>query len=557
MMFSKLSGRPIATHVPSVARPASVSGASVSSDVGRAAQRDRQQDRDRQQRPQARLQECFHDRAARFLDSDGGARAFGRDLPHRGREALQRRVVVGVALRKHLDAHAAVRRHPVALEVRGQRLQRDRLGLQRGAQLVECHDQARDQCIARRDRARQRPPWRESSAPSRGAPHPLRQRRPAGDRPPVRARAPCAASRARPRRRSGGGFTSSGLSAGSSSIAASASSVSFGSCCSGMKLASVIARLTSGSAESRFASATASASVGARTSIVLGVVSASFMRSSSVATDSAWALRRLSGLKSNASFGTSSRLPTAMNADTASDGDATPGQEAVERRERRIAHLAALAAGAQHREQRGQQRDAGHERDDHAGAGDQAQLRHAAIVGRQKRVEPRRRRRARERQRHADFGAGFPQRTLQVVVQMALGAIADAELDAEIHAEADEQHGERHRDQVERAVDEEPEGRGDRHADQQADQDGDDEATGAKRHPQQGGDHQHRHDRVEAGAFGERRELLVGERHGTGEPNANARVRGEPRLAYRLANRRDRARTGLRARRNRAWAARG
>ena len=42
-----------------------------------------------------------------------------------------------------------------------------------------------------------------------------------------------------------------------------------------MKLASVIARLTSGSAESRFASATASASVGARISIVLGVVSAS------------------------------------------------------------------------------------------------------------------------------------------------------------------------------------------------------------------------------------------------------------------------------------------
>ena len=165
MMFSKLSGRSIATHVPSVTRPASVSGASVSSDVGRAPQRDRQQDRDREQRPQARLQERLDDRAARFLDAHRGARGFGRDLPDRGGEALQRRVVVGIALGKHLDARAAVRRHPVALQVRGQRLQRDRFGLQRGAQLVERHDEPRDQRVARALARRRDPPWRESSAP--------------------------------------------------------------------------------------------------------------------------------------------------------------------------------------------------------------------------------------------------------------------------------------------------------------------------------------------------------------------------------------------------------
>ena len=110
---------------------------------------------------------------------------------------------------------------------------------------------------------------------------------------------------------------------------------------------------------------------------------------------------------------------------------------------------------------------------------------------------------------------------------MALGAIADAELDAEVHAEADEQHGECHRDEIERAIDEESERRGDRHADQQADQDRGDQAAGTKRHPQQRGHDQHRHDGVEAGALGERREFLVGERDGTGEPNAYARIVGE------------------------------
>ena len=58
-------------------------------------------------------------------------------------------------------------------------------------------------------------------------------------------------------------------------------------------------------------------------------------------------------------------------------------------------------------------------------------------------------------------------------------------------------------------------------------------------------DDEHRHHAIERCAFGQRGELLVGERHGAGEPDANARVGGESRLDHRLANRRDGARTGL------------
>jgi len=85
-----------------------------------------------------------------------------------------------------------------------------------------------------------------------------------------------------------------------------------------MKLASDSARFTSGNPDNRFVSAMASPSVGARISMVLGVVSGLFIRSSSVATDSACALRRFSGLKSNRSFGNSRRLPTAITAATTS-----------------------------------------------------------------------------------------------------------------------------------------------------------------------------------------------------------------------------------------------
>ena len=61
--------------------------------------------------------------------------------------------------------------------------------------------------------------------------------------------------------------------------------------------------------------------------------------------------------------------------------------------------------GLSTRQQRRQQRDAGEIRDDHADAGDLAELGDAAIVGRQERQEAGRDRGGRERQRRADVCA--------------------------------------------------------------------------------------------------------------------------------------------------------
>ena len=137
--------------------------------------------------------------------------------------------------------------------------------------------------------------------------------------------------------------------------------------------------------------------------MVLGVVFGSFIRSSSVATDSTLALRRCSGLKSNCSRGSSTRLPAATMPAIGEDPGATPHQKPIERGERGIAHGGALSRRTQQREQRRQHGDAGNERDDHAGAGDHAELGHAAIFGRQERIEAGRDRRGGERQRAADF----------------------------------------------------------------------------------------------------------------------------------------------------------
>ena len=450
MMFSKLSGRPIATHVPSVARPASVSGASVS-------------------RTSVARRNVI---ASRIVIESSAHRPASRNALTIVR--LDSWIPTTVPVPSGATCRtAAVKRCSVALSLAspfGKTSMRTRPSgaiqsrLRSAGSVSSVTGSA---CNAARNwsSVTTRPGISATRARSRAAGSALARivsafasraasvaATPAGCGPAACSSALAVRNIARTiSASSGGGFTSSGLSAGSISIAASASSASFGSCCSGTKFASVIARLTSGSVESRFASVTASPCVGASTSIVLGVVSASFMRSSSVATDSARSLRRLMRVEVEREFRHQQQAADGNQRGHGENGDATPCQEAIERRKCRITDLAALAARAHHREQGRQQRDAGDERDDHAGSRDQAQLRHAAIFGGQEGVEPRRRRCARERQRHADFRAGFPQRPLQVVVQVALGAIADAELDAEIDAEADEQHGERHRDQVERA----------------------------------------------------------------------------------------------------------
>jgi hypothetical protein len=81
-----------------------------------------------------------------------------------------------------------------------------------------------------------------------------------------------------------------------------------------MNVSMVTTRATSGSAASFAARASAAGALGTTTSIVLGEVSGSRDRSSSVAIDSTFGLRRLSGLKSNSSHGSSAKATTPATA---------------------------------------------------------------------------------------------------------------------------------------------------------------------------------------------------------------------------------------------------
>ena len=96
------------------------------------------------------------------------------------------------------------------------------------------------------------------------------------------------------------------------------------------------------------------------------------------------------------------------------------------------------------------------ERDQHADAGDQAELGKPSIGGRQERQKARRGRQRRQRQRRAGAPAGMQQRLVQTVDLMPLGPIADAELESEIDSKADKQHGKINRDQVQRADHQQP-----------------------------------------------------------------------------------------------------
>ena len=224
---------------------------------------------------------------------------------------------------------------------------------------------------------------------------------------------------------------------------------------------------------------------------------------------------------------------------------ALPQQESVEPTERRIAHRGALPGWAQERDERRKQTDAGNERNQHAGTGDDAELRHAAVRSRQEGVEARGDRGGGERQSATDLAAGIPQRALQIVVVVALGTIANAELDTKIDAQADEEHGKGNRYEVERAEHEQTKrGRHDQPG-AKAQHDRDDEAEGAQRDPQQRHDGQE-HDRdVERGAIGKRGELLVGERDRTGLSYPETRIGVESKLMRGGPDRRAGALAGL------------
>ena len=96
----------------------------------------------------------------------------------------------------------------------------------------------------------------------------------------------------------GAGATSKGLTVASRRLLASPISASLACWSDGMKLDSVITCPTSGCWEMRSASASATASDTAGTSIVLGDVCGFFIRSNRVETDSTLGLRRSSGSES-------------------------------------------------------------------------------------------------------------------------------------------------------------------------------------------------------------------------------------------------------------------
>ena len=92
------------------------------------------------------------------------------------------------------------------------------------------------------------------------------------------------------------------------------------------------------------------------------------------------------------------------------------------------------------------------EGDDHAEAGDGAELGHAEIAGRQEGEEARADGRGRQRQRPCRWRVPVAdERRLEARPDEPLGEAAHAELDAEVDAEPDEQRDEGDGDEVEAA----------------------------------------------------------------------------------------------------------
>ena len=178
-----------------------------------------------------------------------------------------------------------------------------------------------------------------------------------------------------------------------------------------------------------------------------------------------------------------------------------PRQEAIDRRQRLVAELLRLARRLEQAQQSRQQRDAGGERDQHADAGNEAELGNAFVDRRQERQEAGRRRQGRERQRRAGAPARLQQRLAQIVDLVPLRAIADAELQAEIDAEADEQHGEIDRYQIERADHQHAERGRDGKSDDKADEHRENDAHPAQRQPQDDEHDRDRHGGVERRHF--------------------------------------------------------
>ena len=177
----------------------------------------------------------------------------------------------------------------------------------------------------------------------------------------------------------------------------------------------------------------------------------------------------------------------------------------------------------QNRQQGRQNRKGRDQRDDHASAGDQAQLGQPPVVGGQE---------GEEADRSADGGQqdarsgglesrGQGRRPLCPL----LLAIAQTGVDAEVHAQADEQHGKGDGDHVEAADGHGREGGRPDQPQQQRHDDREDQAAGAQPpHQQQRDEQQRQHPGGRAPQF-HRLQLLVVERHVAGQAHLDAVLR--------------------------------
>src|SRR5262249_867569 len=224
---------------------------------------------------------------------------------------------------------------------------------------------------------------------------------------------------------------------------ASSIRASLASCSSGTKLCSVSTRPTSGNWRSFSAVAEAWARSLLSTSIVFGLVSGPFIRSSNVTTDSASCARRLSGLKSK-------RKPASSGKPRIVAASVVPTIQ-LRRFSRKRSRNASAAKPIGFCSAGGLSTVSNAGNRGNASAGDQAKVGKSGIRGREEGEECGRDRSGcqQERRRHP---ACRPQKCgLEVTGRMPLGSVADAELDAEINAEANEENREGDRDKVQRS----------------------------------------------------------------------------------------------------------
>ena len=345
---------------------------------------------------------------------------------------------------------------------------------------------------------------------------------------------------------SDGGASGATSRMGLSRIAASPINASFSFCCTGMKLFNVMTRDTSGRASRRRTSGSDAASDGARTLTASGVQSGSVASASRVAIDSTLELLRLKGLKSKRTSGSSAHEPTAATSATTSTARRRRCMRASTGAQHREADLGhAVGWRAQQHQQRGQQHDAQGEGHDHAETRDGSQFGQADIAGRKEGKEAGADGGGRQRQRLPDAAAGLGQRCPQIRMHQSLGQAADAELDAEVDAKPDEQRDEGDRDQVEAANRQQTDGSREDQADKRGGEDCNDDTRGAHRQPQDSQERDKHGSEEQVRVLGQRRELLVRQRHRSGQAHGHAMRRIQAKRPGRRADGFARGRAGL------------